>query len=142
MEEVSAAYAVSAATQLGSISAFLGGFAATFLATLLVVRHRSLASGATIGLSATSAVGFIVCVVGSTAVSAGRHPEAPGGSGQMAYLAQATTVMTLAFMLGILALLGALAMSGWIRSRTLGRVTSALSFVGLIAVLFLTVRVS
>jgi hypothetical protein len=141
MNEVSAAYVASAATQLGSISAFLGGFAATFLAALLIVRHRSRAAGATIGLSATASVGFIVCVVGSTALSAGLHPDAPSGPGTRDYLGDVQVVMTLGFMLGVVALLSALGVSGWLRSRPMGGTTTLLSAAGLAAVLFLTVRV-
>lgn len=141
MDQISTAYVASAAIQLGSISAFLGGFAATFLATLLIVRHRSRAAAATIGLSAAAAVGFIVCVVGSTSVSAGLHPEAPGGAGTREYLARAEALMTLGFMVGVLALLAAIAASGWLRSRPMGWTTTLLSAVGLAAVIYLTVRV-
>lgn len=141
MEPVSAAYLASAATQLGSISAFLGGFSATFLATLLIARHRSRAASVTIGFSATSAVGFIVCVVASTALVAGLHPDAPAAYNTPDYLRRVQAMMTFGFMLGITALLVSVAASGWIRSRTMGSVTTGLSLAGFAAVIFLTVRV-
>lgn len=141
MEQISSAYLSSVAIQFGTISAFLGGFAATFVATLLISRHKSRATGATIGLSAASSVAFIVCVVGATVLSTGLHPEAPAEFNSVSYLALVNVLMTSAFMFGILALLLALGVSGWTRSRVMGWVTSCVSFVGLLAVAFLMIKI-
>jgi hypothetical protein len=140
-EPTSAAYLTMAAGQMGSISAFLGGFAATFLATLLIVPSRSRAAGVTIGGAAVSSVGFIVCVVGATTLVGGLHPDAPRGYNGADYLARVHVLMTLGFLVGMLALLCSVATSGWIRSRTMGRVTTGVSLAGLAAILFLTVRI-
>lgn len=137
---VSAAYLASAAQQMGSISAFLGGFSATFLATLLMTTRRSRAAGITIGASAVSAVGFIVSVLASTTLAGGLHPDAPAGFNPPEYLNRVQMIMTLAFGVGSMALLLALGASGWVRSRRLGWLTTSVSLVGLLVVLFLTVR--
>ena len=141
MEQVSGVYLSSAAAQLGTLSAFLGGFAATFVATLLSSRQRSRATGATIGLSAASSVAFIVCVVGATVLATGLHPEAPANYSSRSYLDMVNVVMTSAFMIGIIALLLALGISGWTRSKVMGRVTTCICAIGILAVLFFTIRV-
>ncbi len=141
MEQVSSAYLSIAAAQLGTLSAFLGGFAATFVATLLISRHSARATGATIGFSAASSVAFIVCVVGATVLVTGLHPEAPAAFNSRSYLNIVNGVMTSAFMIGITALLLALGISGWTRSKVMGWVTTCISVVGILAVLFFTIRV-
>ena len=140
-EPISAAYLAVAAGQMGSISAFLGGFAATFLATLLLAPNRSRSASLTIGAAGVSSVGFIVCVMAATTLVGGLHPDAPKGYNSAGYLGRVQVIMTLGFMAGIFALLFAVAASGWIRSRGMGRVTTGVSLAGLAAIVFLTVRV-
>lgn len=141
MEELSSAYLSSAAAQLGTLSAFLGGFAATFVATLLISRRRGRATGMTIGLSAAASVAFIVCVVGSTVLVTSLRPDAPADFSPVGYLNAVNVLMTSAFMVGIMALLIALGISGWTRSRAMGWATTCISGIGVLAVIFFTIRV-
>lgn len=134
----SPAYLSAIAAQVGTLSAFLGGFAATFLGTLLAMNARGRAASAAIGFSAAASVAFIVAVVGSTGVVAALHPDGPGlGAGRVG---QTQGLMTLAFMLGLYALLAALGLSGWSRSPRTGWITGAAA--GLGAVLVTTLLVS
>lgn len=141
MQAVSNAYLAAAAGQMGAISAFLGGFAATFLATLLIARHPSRAATVTIALAAAAAVAFIVCVMAATTLVSGVHPEAPQTFNSPAYLRTVQALMTLSFLGGVLTLVGAVGAGGWLRSRRMGWATTALAALGLLAVLFLTVRI-
>jgi hypothetical protein len=139
MEPLSPAYQSDLAQHLGALSAFLGGFAATFLGTLLAMRAEGRLAGLAIGFLVVSAVAFIASVVGAMALYATIHPDAPamvaGGPA-----GGARSAMSLGFMLGILTLLGGLAVSGWLRSRPIGLLTSVVSAAGLLVILFLTVR--
>ncbi|KQS53938.1 hypothetical protein ASG17_13365 [Brevundimonas sp. Leaf363] len=122
------AYLSAVAAQIGGLSAFLGGFAATFLGTLLAINARGRLATVAIGFSAASSVAFIVAVVGSTAVVAALHPEGPGLG--VARVGGTQALMTLAFMLGLYALLAALGLSGWLRSRGTGLTTSVVVAIG------------
>src|SRR5579872_6674411 len=77
MEPLAPAYISALAAQLASLSAFLGGFAATFLATLLTLGHAGRLMTITIGFAVASSVSFIVTVVAATMLTAVLHPEAP-----------------------------------------------------------------
>lgn len=132
MEPLSPVYLSDIAAQTGSLSAFLGGFSATFLGALLALRAKGRTATVTIGFAAVAAVAFIVAVVGSTAVVAALHPQGPnvgtGGTGG------AQTIMALAFIVGLYALLTALGLSGWSRSRNIGLATSIAAGLGVLLV--------
>lgn len=136
--ELSPAYLSTIASQVGGLSAFLGGFAATFLGTLLALTREGRLATSAIATSAISSVAFIVAVVGSTTLVAAMHPEAPVGP---ASIGGAQATMTLAFVLGLYALLVALGISGWLRSRPTGWITSIAAGLGFILVTSLLVGV-
>lgn len=139
MDPLSPAYLVAIAAQMGGLSAFLGGFAATFLGTLLALRAKGRTATIAIGFAAASSVAFIVAVVGSTALTAALHPEAPQFGAPDVRGVQ--VVMTLAFTLGLYALLVSLGLSGWSRSRGVGWTTSLLAGLGVILVTGMVISV-
>lgn len=128
MTPLAADYLSTLAAQIGSVSAFLGGFAATFLAMFLTMGHRSRAASVAIGASAIASVAFVVAVIGSTALIAMLHPHAPAG--MAADVGKAQVLGSLAFLLGIAALLASLGASGWTRSRRAGWMTSVTAGIG------------
>jgi hypothetical protein len=138
MEPVSHSYISALATQLGTLSAFLGGFAATFLATLLTFDNRSRLITTTIGLAVTSAVSFIVTVVAATTLNAIYHPEAPSLMASQS-ASQTRIIMSLGFAIGSLSLLASLGCSGWMRSRGIGWITTIAALVGSILIIIMTV---
>ena len=133
MMPLAADYLSTIATQIGSVSAFLGGFAATFLAMFLTLGHKSRASTIAIIASTIAAVAFVVAVIATTALVAALHPHAPHGSAALAGRAQ--LLMSLSFLAGMLALLVSLGASGWTRSRALGWTTSAIAAIGVVLAL-------
>lgn len=139
MEALAPAYLSALASQLGSLSAFLGGFAATFLGTLLALGGRGRTASLAIGFAAASSAAFIVCVVASTALVSVLHPLAPA-TARAASPDAARTILTLSFVLGLYALLASLGLSGWSRSKGTGWTTSLAAGVGaaLATVLVLT----
>lgn len=140
MEQLSPVYIAALASQLAALSAFLGGFAATFLATLLTLGHQSRLMTVTIGLAVTSAVAFIVTVVAATMLIAIYHPAAPQFMTVLT-TSQPRTIMSLGFTVGSLALLASLGCSGWTRSRAIGWTTTIAAAVGAALILSMTVQV-
>ncbi|MCL6699098.1 hypothetical protein LZ496_09940 [Sphingomonas sp. NSE70-1] len=129
-------YLTALATQLGSVSAFFGGFAATMLALFLTVGGKSRGSLVAAHGSAVAAVSFIVAVMASSALVAIAHPDAP-----LATAARSTTairpLLGISFSIGIIGLLVAIAASGWSHSKAMGWTTSIISSVAILAVFLL-----
>ncbi|MFL6515256.1 MAG: hypothetical protein ACJ8M1_09570 [Chthoniobacterales bacterium] len=117
------------ARQLASVSAFLGGFAATFLGILLQSqsprRHVGLAAGA----AAVASASFMIAVIAGTLVGLVLNPSAPRGFAAPEFLPWAQRTLFVSFGLGIYSNLLSLGLSGWIRSRSLGLVTSIAALV-------------
>ena len=139
MNQLDPAYLSTIATQVGGLSAFLGGFAATFLGTLLAVQVRGRTATVSIGCAVTSSVAFIIAVVASTALVALLHPDAPAAAAT-ASTGSARAFMGLSFIVGLYALMLSLALSGWSRSRATGLTTSIAGGLGIILVTTLVLR--
>jgi hypothetical protein len=132
METLSPAYFTALATQSGNIAAFLGGFAATYLATLLTLTRPGRVASITIALAAIAAVSFIVTVAATTTLVAALHPEAPRIVAT-ADLTLPRVLMALPFAIGLYALLASIGVSGWLRSRGTGWATSIAAAMGFVA---------
>jgi hypothetical protein len=141
MEHLSPAYMSALAAQLAGVSAFLGGFAATFLATLLTLGHQGRLMTITIGFAVTSSVAFIVTVVAATMLTAIFHPETPPMMANFDAVGP-RAIMTLGFAIGALSLLASLGCSGWTRSRGIGWTTTIAALVGALFIVGMTVRVA
>jgi hypothetical protein len=140
MDQLPPAYISALASQLAALSAYLGGFTATFLATLLTLGHQSRVMTATIGFAVTSSVAFIVTVVAATMLTAIYHPAAPAFMAQVAS-SQPRTIMSLGFTVGSLTLLASLGCSGWTRSRSVGWITTCAALAGAALIILMTVQV-
>ena len=127
MQDLPPAYLAEIARQLASVSALLGGFSATFLATLLFARVEHRLASWTIGGSALSACLFIVSVLALTMLMIGLNPSAPPGMVPEASVLRARVVGLLSFLIGMYALLATLGLSGWLRSRRMGWVTTGIA---------------
>ncbi|AHM60486.1 hypothetical protein D770_11145 [Flammeovirgaceae bacterium 311] len=115
-------YLAEIARQLAFVSAFLGGFAATFLATLLFVNSPKKAAGWAIAGASFSASAFIVAVIALIMLVVNLNPEALSVSESS--LLAARVVGMLSFMAGAYSLLASIGISGWLRSRKTGLATS------------------
>jgi hypothetical protein len=139
MEQLPPAYRSAIAAQIGTLSAFLGGFAATFLGTLLALRAKGRTATWAIGFATASSVAFIIAVVGSTAITAGLPPDAPRVGAPD--LGGTRVAMTLAFAIGLYSILVSLGLSGWSRSRRVGWTTSILAGLGVLVVTSLVIGI-
>jgi hypothetical protein len=113
------------ARQLASVSAFLGGFAATFLGILLQSQSSRRHVGWAAGAAAVASASFMIAVIAGTLLGLVLNPAAPQGFATPEFLPWARRILVISFGLGIYANLLSLGLSGWIRSRALGIVTSA-----------------
>ena len=130
MQQLPAEYLAEMARQVGFVSAFLGALAAGFLVTLLTLQSPRRIVSATIVAAAAAAVAFIVSVIGSFAMVATLHPNAPAGVAAAANREEARLLAFVPFMSGLALLLLCLGLSGWIRSRQTGWATSGLALLG------------
>lgn len=130
MDALSPAFLATLGGQVGSLSAFLGGFAATFLVMLLTSDTPSKAARFAVVASALAAVAFIVSAVATTTLVAGAHPDAPAAIAQDAAEGVSRLLVSLCFALGNYALLTAIGCSGWLRSKKLGIATTGLALLG------------
>jgi hypothetical protein len=127
-------YLAEIAGQLAFLSALLGGFAAAFLVTVLTMDKAKRSVDWVIGSSAVSACGFIVAVVASVMLTIVLHPDAPSNAMHEPAVNIGRIVSSIGFWLGIVGLLLSVGVSGWIRSRKLGLVTSSVALVTIILV--------
>jgi hypothetical protein len=123
--------------QLAFVSSVLGGFAVAFLGTLLTIEGERRLTRWTMGAAAVSATALITAaVVASVSVAetvrTGAHDLA--GLGDTA--ARGFLLLFSCFIVGFLALMLSVGLSGWIKSRALGLVTAAAAMVSAAAVLF------
>lgn len=124
MQPLPPEYLAEIARQIGSLSAFLGGFAAAFFGTLLALDSPRRTASWAMASAAFAAMAFVVAVVASTKLVVVLHPQAP------AHLPPgnaARVLVGLGFLLGTYALLLSIGLSGWLRSRRMGLVTSGLA---------------
>jgi hypothetical protein len=126
MQELAPEYLSEIARQIGSLSAFLGGFAAAFLGTLLALNAPQRVAGWAIAGAAFSALAFVVAVVACTMLVVVLHPQAPANAAGQG-VGACRVLGLLGFMLGAYALLCSIGLSGWLRSRRTGLLTSGLA---------------
>ena len=125
MQNLTSEYLVEIARQMGFLSAFLGGVAATFMSQLLGLSHPGRQRGWAILCAAGSSVAFIVSVVGATSLAIVLDPNAPAMS-----LEKGRVLAFLPFLLGIYLLLACIGLAGSLRSRRTGHATVAIAAIG------------
>lgn len=116
--------------QLAFLSAVLGGFAATFLGTLLSIGDRHPTVNWAVGALAFAAVGFILTAILSAFGSAAFNVEAPPD-----VLERRRAITLILFFAAVYPLLLAIGLSGWSRSRAVGIATTAAAVLGSLLVL-------
>src|SRR6188768_269018 len=120
MEPINAEFLAETGRQIAFVSAFLGGFAATFLGILLQSPNSRKHVGWAAGAAAVASASFILAVISGTALALVLHPGAPANVAKATFLPQVRTLILITFASGIYATLLSLGLSGWIRSRALG----------------------
>src|SRR5678810_104490 len=85
------------ARQLTSVSAFLGGFAATFLGILLQSPSSRRHVGWAAGTAAVASASFILAVISGTALAIVFHPGAPPGIAKLDFVPQVRTLIVILY---------------------------------------------
>jgi hypothetical protein len=137
MQPLNAEFLGETGRQIAFISAFLGGFAATFLGILLQSPNSRRHVGWAAGAAAVASASFIVAVVSGSLLALVVHPGAPPALANPTLLPPLRILMAITFIVGIYSSLFSLGLSGWIRSRQLGIVTSVAAFVSAVIMLLL-----
>lgn len=130
--------------QLAFISALVGGFAFAFLGVLLPSPARSRLVEWTAGTTMATAASLIVCVIGWTLMASDVITSTPANASAEEFLKTALKLnrmhsrLSLLFTLSMFLFLASLGLSGWVRSRALGIVSTVIALlaaVGLMLVL-------
>lgn len=124
--------------QLAFISALIGGFAFAFLGVLLTVPSRSKVVEWTAGTSLATTGSLIICVVGWTLMASQVALTAPA-AGTFRFPASLNTMhsrLSLLFIIGMLLFLASLGLSGWVRSRSLGVISTGIALIACVALMF------
>ena len=129
LQPVNAEFVAETGRQIASLSAFLGGFAATFLGILLQSPNSRRHVGWAAGAAAVASASFILAVISGTALAIVLHPGAPANIAKPTFLPEVRRLILVTFACGIYSILLSLGLSGWIRSRQLGIVTSTAALI-------------
>jgi hypothetical protein len=140
MHPLNAEFLGETGRQIAFVSAFLGGFAATFLGILLQSPNSRRHVGWAAGAAAVASASFILAVVAGSLLALVVHPGAPPGLAKPTLLPPLRILIFITFIVGIYSSLLSLGLSGWIRSRQLGIVTSVAAFVSAVIMLLLVSR--
>lgn len=137
MQEIPAEYVTEFYRQTAFMAAVLGGFAAAFVGALLAADAENRIGTWAVGVASAAAVLLVVATLGSTlvllyAVLYGITDFDLSAWPRRAFWAK--VIADFAFFGGLYALVAALGLSGWTRSRATGWVTTAVGIAGLLLV--------
>ena len=131
MAEPNTSYVVAVAEQLSFVSAFLGGISATILVTIVVFTSPKKSASWIVSSSAFAACSLLVAVVASWRLTIMLHPDFP--------MPVNTTVvnvlwngMLIGYSLGFLSLIVSIGLSGWLRTKKSGFITTAIASIAVI----------
>ena len=130
--ELKSSYVLAVAEHLSFVSAFLGGVSATILFSLIIFSSPKRLVSLVIAASALAACSLLVSVISAWRLSIGLHPDLPfvADPGKLNILWH---TMISGYSIGLLSLISSIGLSGWIRSKRVGIITS---IIAIIAILF------
>lgn len=127
--------------QLAFISALIGGFAFAFLGVLLTAPSRSRIVEWTAGTAMATAASLIVCVIGWTLMASEVITSTPAKASAEEFFKVAVGLnrmhsrLSLLFILGMFLFLASLGLSGWVRSRSLGIVSTVIALLAAVGLM-------
>jgi hypothetical protein len=137
MIELNTKYVVAVAEQLSFVSAFLGGVSATILVTIVVFTSQKKSVSWIVGSSALAACSLFIAVIASWRLVILLHPEIP-----MSVDTEVINVLWVGMLcgygLGFLSLLTSIGLSGWLRSKKTGIITSSIACIAMMFFIFAT----
>ena len=137
MKELDPNYIVAVAEQLSFVSAFLGGISATILVTIIVFTSKKKSVNWIVSSSALAACSLLIAVVASWRLLIILHPEFPLTVDQSIVMVL-WFGMLIGYSIGFLSLLVSIGLSGWIRSKRDGIITSAIAITAVLFFILVT----
>lgn len=131
MREIPSEYIIAVAEQLSFVSAFLGGISATILVTIIVFSSEKRTVNWMVSSSALAACSLLIAVVASWRLVILLHPTLPIVIDEFV-IKVLWTGMLLGYGLGFLSLLTCIGISGWLRSKRDGIITSTIAVISVI----------
>lgn len=131
MKELDPGYMIAVAEQLSFVSAFLGGISATILVTIVVFTSEKSSVKWIISSSALAACSLLIAVVASWRLLIILHPEFPMTVDQ-SLVSVLWFGMLMGYSLGFLSLISSIGLSGWIRSKRDGIITTTIAIIAII----------
>lgn len=118
------------------LSAFFGGFSATFLAAILAIDPTSSKKIANwiIVASALAACCFVMCATSSIASVNGIKTAIANDQNAFNSITAVRLTSVLSMLVGVFALLTSIGLSGWLRSKHVGITTSVIALFAMIVV--------
>lgn len=132
MAEINPSYIVAVAEQLSFVCAFLAGVSITILVTIVVFTSQKKSVSWIVASAAIAACSLLIAVIASWRLIIITHPELPMAV-EPSVIKVLWSSMLLGYGAGFLNLLISIGLSGWLRSKKTGIITSSIAFV---AVLF------
>ncbi len=124
-------FILAVAEQLSFVSAFLGGISATILVTIVVFTSPSKSVNWIVSTSALAACSLLIAVVAAWRLVILLHPEIPVPVDPK-IIKVLYAGMLLGYSIGFLSLLVSIGLSGWLRSRRNGFITSVIALVAIV----------
>lgn len=137
MTDLDPKYIIAVAEQLSFVSAFLGGISATILVTIIVFASSKRSVNWIVSTSAIAACSLLIAVVASWRLLIILHPQFPLPVDQ-GVVKVLWFGMLAGYSIGFLSLLASIGLSGWIRSKRDGIITSAIAIIAMLFFVFVT----
>jgi hypothetical protein len=131
MAEFNPIYIVAVAEQLSFVSAFLGGISATILVTIVVFTSKKRSVNWIVSSSALAACSLLIAVVASWRLIIILHPELPIQV-NTDIIKVLWVGMLVGYGIGFLSLIASIGLSGWLRSKRDGIITSTIAVIAVI----------
>ncbi len=131
MSDFSPSFIVAVAEQLSFVSAFLGGISAAMLITVVVFTSEKKSISWIVSSAALAACSLLIAVVASWRIIIVLHPESPIEAGDRV-VNILYPIMLLGYGVGFLSLLVSIGLSGWLRSKKAGMLTSSIALVSVL----------
>jgi len=131
MAEINPNYIVAVAEQLSFVSAFLGGISATILVTIVVFTSEKKSVNWIVSSSALAACSLLIAVVAAWRLIILLHPELSikVDTGIITVL---WASMLIGYAIGFLSLIVSIGLSGWLRSRRDGAITTTIAVISIL----------
>ncbi|MEM7705305.1 MAG: hypothetical protein AAF358_07130 [Pseudomonadota bacterium] len=125
-QELKASYVVAVAEQISFVSAFLGGVAATILFSVIIFASEKRIVTFLVATATLSACSLLVSVIAGWRLIIALHPDLPFTPDPDKVTLLWNSLIA-GYSLGVNSLIVSIGLSGWIRSRLTGIVTSTIA---------------